>query len=171
MSERIAEFAPVEDTLHGRYLTFSLNEECYGVEISYITDIIQMQPIATLPDVSSYIKGIINLRGEIIPVMDVRLRFGKGEVDYTERTCIIVARTDSLCVGLIVDSVSEVLFIADENISPLPKINGASNRYIKSIGKVGQEVKLLLDFEEMVSDDLDVISSASIPYMETADNA
>ena len=164
MSERIAEFAPVEDTLHGRYLTFNLNEEFYGVEISYITDIIQMQPIAKLPDVSSYIKGIINLRGEIIPVMDVRLLFGKSEVDYTERTCIIVARTDSLCVGLIVDSVCEVLFIADENISPLPKINGASNRYIKSIGKVGQEIKLLLDFEDMVSDDLDTIGCANLPY-------
>lgn len=171
MSERNGNFAPVEDTLHGRYLTFYLNEECYGVEISYITDIIQMQPIATLPDVSRYIKGIINLRGEIIPVMDVRLRFGKSEAEYTERTCIIVARTASLCVGLIVDGVSEVLFIADENISPLPKINGASNRYIKSIGKAGQEVKLLLDFEEMVSDDLDAIGHASLPYLETASNA
>jgi purine-binding chemotaxis protein CheW len=168
MSERIAEFTPVEDTLHGRYLTFHLNEEYYGVEISYVTDIIQMQPIATLPDVSSYIKGIINLRGEIIPVMDVRLLFGKGEAEYTERTCIIVARTDDLCVGLIVDSVSEVLFIADENISPLPKINGASNRYIKGIGKVGREIKLLLDFEEMVADDLGSINAVSLPYSETA---
>lgn len=171
MSERIAEFDPVEDTLHGRYLTFYLNEECYGVEISYITDIIQMQPISTLPDVSNYIKGIINLRGEIIPVMDVRLRFGKCEVDYTERTCIIVARTDSLCVGLIVDRVSEVLFIPDESISPLPKINGTSNRYIRSIGKVGKEVKLLLDFEEMVSVDLDAINPANLPPVQGANEA
>jgi purine-binding chemotaxis protein CheW len=142
-----------EDTLHGKYLTFFLDQECYGMEISFITDIIQMQPIATLPEVKHYVKGIINLRGEIIPVMDVRLRFGKPEIAYTERTCVIVARTSALCVGLIVDSVSEVIKIPDEGISQPPKINGNSNRFIKSIGKVGQEIKLLLDFEKLVADD------------------
>ncbi len=154
MSEISTEFIPAaEDTLHGKYLTFMLDEECYGMEISFITDIIQMQPIATLPEVRHYVKGIINLRGEIIPVMDVRLRFGKPEIPYNERTCVIVARTDSLCVGLIVDSVCEVVQLADENIAPPPKINGTSNRYIKSIGKVEQEIKLLLDFEKLVADE------------------
>ena len=170
VSERIAEYIPAEDTLHGRYLTFTLNDESYGVEIGFITDIIQMQPIATLPEVNHYIKGIINLRGEIIPVMDVRLRFGKGEVPYTDRTCIIVARSGSLTIGLIVDKVSEVLYIPDESISPLPKINGSSNRFVKSIGKVGQEVKLLLDFEELVSDDVDTIGQG-ITQMDMAKEA
>jgi purine-binding chemotaxis protein CheW len=154
MSEAAMDFtSAAEDTLHGKYLTFMLDQESYGMEISYITDIIQMQPIATLPEVKRYIKGIINLRGEIIPVMDVRLRFGKPEIGYTERTCIIVARTESLCVGLIVDSVSEVIQIADESISLPPRINATSNHFIKSIGKVGQEIKLLLDFEKLVADD------------------
>jgi purine-binding chemotaxis protein CheW len=120
-----------EDTLHGKYLTFLLDQECYGLEISYITDIIQMQPIATLPEVKHYVKGIINLRGEIIPVMDVRLRFGKPEIAYTERTCVIVARTGLLCVGLIVDSVCEVIQIPDESISQPPRSTAAANRFIQ----------------------------------------
>lgn len=161
-----------EDTLHGKYLTFMLDQECYGLEISYITDIIQMQPIATLPEVKRYVKGIINLRGEIIPVMDVRLRFGKPEIGYTERTCVIVARTGVLCVGLIVDSVSEVIQIPDEGISQPPKINGSSNRFIKSIGKVGQEIKLLLDFEKLVADDeFESIAHTEAAYQEAANDA
>jgi len=154
MSEVAMENSPaVEDTLHGKYLTFMLDQECYGLEISYITDIIQMQPIATLPEVKRYVKGIVNLRGEIVPVMDVRLRFGKPEIAYTERTCIIVARTGQLCVGLIVDSVCEVLKIPDESIAQPPRINGNSNRFIKSIGKADKDIKLLLDFEKLVADD------------------
>lgn len=161
-----------EDTLHGKYLTFLLDQECYGLEISYITDIIQMQPIATLPEVKRYVKGIINLRGEIIPVMDVRLRFGKPEIAYTERTCVIVARTGLLCVGLIVDSVCEVIQIPDESISQPPKINGSSNRFIKSIGKVGQEIKLLLDFEKLVADDeIESVARMETAYQEAAINA
>ena len=161
-----------EDTLHGKYLSFFLDQECYAMEISFITDIIQMQPIATLPEVKHYVKGIINLRGEIIPVMDVRLRFGKPEIDYNERTCVIVARTGGLCVGLIVDSVSEVIQIPDESISQPPKINGSSNRFIKSIGKVGQEIKLLLDFEKLVADDeLESVARTEATYQEAANNA
>ena len=161
-----------EDTLHGKYLTFFLDQECYGMEISFITDIIQMQPIATLPEVKHYVKGIINLRGEIIPVMDVRLRFGKPEIAYNERTCVIVARTGVLCVGLIVDSVSEVIKIPDDGISQPPKINGSSNRFIKSIGKVGQEIKLLLDFEKLVADDeFDSMVRAETAYQEAANDA
>ena len=167
MSEMTTAFTPaVEDTMHGKYLTFNLDNECYVVEISYVTDIIQMQPIATLPEVNSYVKGIINLRGEIIPVMDVRLRFGKEELEYNERTCIVVSRVNPLCVGLIVDSVSEVIYIADENIAAPPRINGTSNRYVKNIGKVGQEVKLLLDFEKLVGDESESIDRA-VTYATT----
>jgi len=160
-----------EDTLHGKYLTFLLDQECYGMEISYITDIIQMQPIATLPEVKRYVKGIINLRGEIIPVMDVRLRFGKPEIAYTERTCVIVARTGALCVGLIVDSVCEVIQIRDESISLPPRINGSSNRFIKSIGKVDKEIKLLLDFEKLVADDeLEAVARVEAVFQEAAND-
>ncbi len=159
MSDTAAEFIQAEDdTLHGRYLTFVLDEECYGIEIRYVTDIIQMQPIATLPGAENYLKGIINLRGEIIPVMDVRLRFGKPALAYNDRTCVIVMRFSDVSIGLIVDCVSEVLQILDEDVSQPPKINGASNRFIKGIGKVGQEVKLLLDCEKLIENDKPEIS-------------
>jgi purine-binding chemotaxis protein CheW len=149
-----------EDTQYGRYLTFNLGAEYFGIEIKYITEIIGMQPITTLPGIPAYIKGIINLRGEIIPVMDIRLRFGKDVLSYNDRTCITVARFDGVNIGLIVDSVSEVLTIPDTDIVPPPEINKTSNKFIKGIGKVGNDVKLLLDHEKLLTeDDLEVLSN------------
>ena len=135
-----------EDTQHGRYLTFNLGEEVFGLEIRYVTEIIGMQPITKIPEVASYIKGIINLRGKIIPVIDMRLKFGKEAAEYNDRTCIIVIDTQELIVGLIVDKVSEVMTIEDENVVPPPdQKTGIRNRYIQGIGKVDGNVKLLLD--------------------------
>jgi purine-binding chemotaxis protein CheW len=135
-----------EDTQHGRYLTFNLGEEVFGLEIRFVTEIIGMQPITKIPEVAAYIKGIINLRGKIIPVIDMRLKFGKEAVAYNDRTCIIVIDTQELVVGLIVDKVSEVMTIEDENVVPPPdQKTGIRNRYIQGIGKVDGNVKLLLD--------------------------
>lgn len=143
-----------EDTQKGRFLTFALGNETYGIEIKYVTEIIGIQAITELPELSNYIKGIINLRGKIIPVMDVRLRFKKECKEYNDRTCIIVIDIDELSIGLIVDSVSEVLSIDEKDIVEPPQINkGYNNRYIKSIGKVGNDVKLLLDCEKMLTED------------------
>ncbi len=143
-----------EDTQHGRFLTFALGEEVFGIEIRFVTEIIGMQPITPLPEVPDYIKGIINLRGKIIPVVDVRLKFGKETVPYNDRTCIIVIETDGITVGLIVDKVAEVLMIEDENIvlPPDPR-TGIQNRYLAGIGKVGEDVKLLLSCEKLFSDE------------------
>jgi purine-binding chemotaxis protein CheW len=139
-----------EDTQHGRFLTFALGEEVFGIEIRYVKEIIGMQPITRLPEVPDYIKGIINLRGKIIPVIDVRLKFKKEAVEYNDRTCIIVIETSDMSVGLIVDNVAEVIAIDDENIVPPPDARaGIQNRYINGIGKVGSEVKLLLDCERL----------------------
>jgi purine-binding chemotaxis protein CheW len=135
-----------EDTQHGRYLTFNLGEEVFGLEIRYVTEIIGIQPITKLPEVASYIKGIINLRGKIIPVIDMRLKFGKEPAEYDDRTCIVVIDTQELVVGLIVDKVSEVMVIEDADIVPPPDYRtGIRNRYIQGIGKVDGNVKLLLD--------------------------
>ena len=135
-----------EDTQHGRYLTFNLGEEVFGLEIRYVTEIIGMQPITKIPEVASYIKGIINLRGKIIPVIDMRLKFGKEPAEYDDRTCIVVIDTQELIVGLIVDKVSEVMTIDDLNIVPPPDHRtGIRSRYIQGIGKVDDSVKLLLD--------------------------
>lgn len=145
------EMEAVEDTQHGKYLTFKLGGEAYGIEIKYVTEIIGIQPIASVPQVPSFVKGIINLRGKIIPVIDVRSKFGKEEVSYTERTCIVVVELRDTSVGLIVDNVADVLTIEDNNIVPPPdKQAGFQNNYVKGIGKVGSEVKLLLDCKKLL---------------------
>jgi len=142
-----------EDTQEGRFLTFSLGKESYGIEIRYVTEIIGIQPITEIPELPEYVKGIINLRGKIIPVMDVRLRFKKEPKDYTDRTCVIVVDIRDVSIGLIVDSVSEVITIPKQDIVEPPQMNkGYQNRYIKSIGKVGGEVKLLLDCDMLLNE-------------------
>lgn len=141
-----------EDTQKGKYLTFSMGKEIFGVEIKYVTEIIGIQPITQVPELPEYLRGIINLRGKIIPVMDVRLRFKMPFREYNDRTCIIVIEILDISIGLIVDSVSEVLSIPREDIVPLPEVhNGQSYRYMKGIGKVGNEVKLILDCDKLLS--------------------
>lgn len=143
-----------EDTQRGRFLTFSLGNEHYGVEIAYVTEIIGIQAITEVPELPEYLKGIINLRGKIIPVMDVRLRFKKEARDYTDRTCIIVVDINDLSIGLIVDMVLEVLTIAEEDIVPPPEVKQAfQNRYIKGIGKKDNSIKLLLNCEKLIHDE------------------
>lgn len=143
-----------EDTQKGRFLTFSIDKETYGIEIKYVTEIIGIQPITEIPDLPAYVKGIINLRGKIIPVMDVRLRFKKEPREYNDRTCVIVVDIKDVSIGVIVDSVAEVLSISEQDIVEPPKINrGYHNRYIKGIGKVENDVKLLLDCEKLLTED------------------
>lgn len=142
-----------EDTQKGRFLTFLLSNESYGIEISYVTEIIGIQIITEIPELPEYIRGIINLRGKIIPVMDIRLRFKKPFRDYNDRTCVIVIDIKDISIGLIVDSVSEVLSIAETEIVPPPELSKDANKYIKGIGKVGGEVKLLLDCDKLLKDD------------------
>lgn len=148
--ERVSE--EEEDTLSGRFLTFLVGKETYGIEIRFVTEIVGMQVITEMPEMPDYIKGIINLRGQIIPVMDVRLRFGKQPQEYTERTCVIVIECNRIPLGLIVDSVSEVLAIPEENIAQLPSIHaGQHNKFVKNIGKVESSVVLLIDCEKLMS--------------------
>ena len=144
------ELEEVEDTQHGRFLTFAVGRETFGIEISYVVEIIGMQPITPLPEAPVYMKGIINLRGKIIPVIDIRLRFKKEPMEYGDRTCIIVIDIQDNLVGLIVDQVAEVLKIEDEDISAPPDYRaGLQNRYLSGIGKVGSDVKLLLSCEKL----------------------
>jgi len=143
-----------EDTLKGRYLTFSIGNESYSIEVRYVTEIIGIQAITEIPELPDYVKGIINLRGKIIPVMDVRLRFKKEPREYNDRTCVIVIDIRDISIGLIVDTVSEVITIPEQDIVDPPKMNKSfSNRYVKSIGKVGNDVKLLIDCEKLLNDD------------------
>jgi purine-binding chemotaxis protein CheW len=140
-----------EDTQHGKYLTFNLGNESFGLEIKFVTEIIGIQPITQVPEVPDYVKGIINLRGQIIPVIDMRLKFKKEPIDYNDRTCIIVINITEISVGLIVDNVAEVMKITDDYIAPPPDYRtGVQNKYIKGIGMVENQVKLLLDCEKLL---------------------
>ena len=112
-----------EDTQKGKFLTFTLGSDAYGLEIKYVTEIIGVQEITEVPELPEYIRGIINLRGKIIPVIDVRLRFKKTFREYNDRTCIVVVDIKDISVGLIVDAVSEVISIQDQDIVPPPNLN------------------------------------------------
>jgi Chemotaxis signal transduction protein len=152
-----------EDTQRGKYLTFPLGKEVFGIEIRFVTEIIGIQSITYVPEVPAYVKGIINLRGKIIPVIDIRLKFKKDIVPYDDRTCIIVIDLKDTSIGLIVDCVSEVIDIGDDNIVPPPSYKtGFQNKFIKGIGKVGDDIKLLLDCEKIVSDsDVEVLGASA----------
>lgn len=143
--------AQEEETQRGKYLTFKLNDEQYGIEIKHVIEIIGIQEITSVPEMPEYLKGIINLRGQIIPVMDVRLRFGKPSREYNDRTCVIVISIQEDTVGLIVDNVSEVYAIQKEDIVPPPNLS-RGNRFIKGIYKGEDQVKLLIDCDRLLHD-------------------
>ncbi|KOA18157.1 chemotaxis protein CheW [Clostridium homopropionicum DSM 5847] len=149
-----------EDTQKDKFLIFSIDKEQYGIEIKYVLEIIGIQKITEVPELPDYVKGVINLRGKIIPVMDVRLRFKKNFRDYDDRTCIIVVQIKDMSIGLIIDRVIEVVDIEEEQITPPPELNKSSNnKYIKGIGKIGEEVKLLIDCDKLLSqEEVDEIS-------------
>ena len=154
-ARNISEVEEIEDTQEGQFLTFTLARQEYGIEIRHVTEIIGIQRITDLPDMPAYIKGVINLRGKVIPVVDVRLRFGMENRKYDERTCIIVVNFNDAAVGLVVDTVSEVMNIPAHNIEPSPKasLKSSGGRFIKGLGKVEDDVKILLDIEQLLFDE------------------
>ncbi len=140
-----------EETQQDQYLTFQIGKEEYGIEIKYVTQILGMQDITKLPNQTHYIQGVINLRGKVVPVIDVRLRFDLEEREYNERTCIIVVDINSIDVGLIVDLVQEVINIPDSNIELPPQIaSDTKNQFIQGLGKVDEKVKIILDAQKLL---------------------
>ena len=139
------------DTQDDLYLTFTIGSEVYGIGIEFVKEIIGIQSIAEIPDFPEHIRGVINLRGKIIPVMDVRLRFRKPAQGYDARTCIIVVDILGTSIGLIVDRVAEVVAIPEQEIAPPPEINRREAGYIQGIGKAGGEIKRLLDLRILLS--------------------
>ncbi len=152
-----------EDTQKDKYLTFHLAGEDYGIDIAYVTEIIGIQKITEVPDMPIFIKGVINLRGKVIPVMDIRLRFKMEERAYDERTCIVVVDINGTAVGLVVDEVREVANIPESQVEPPPATGkGESSRYLKGLGKMDDEVKILLNAEKILYDEeLKQIESAT----------
>lgn len=141
------------DTIADMYLTFDLGDEEYGVNIAGVTEIVGMQRIMPIPDMPRYLRGVINLRGKVIPLMDVRLRFNMPERAYDERTVIIVMEVDDAPVGLIVDGVREVRDIPPSQIDQRGQMGrGGARSVIAGIGRVGDRVAVLLDPSVLVSD-------------------
>jgi len=138
----------------GKYLTFALAGEEYGIGILKVKEIIGMMAITTVPQVPAYVKGVINLRGKVIPVADLRLKFGMEPMEYNERTCIIVVEIESakktIRMGIVVDSVSEVLNIKGSDIEETPNFGQQLNTaFILGMAKINGAVKILLDIDRI----------------------
>jgi len=137
-----------------KYLTFLIDKQYYAYPIKDVREIIEMQPITEIPEFPSYAKGIIDLRNKVVPIIDVRLRFYKPEIEYTERTCIIVLDIKDIQIGFIVDTVDEVIDISEENISSAPAITSdRSTRFIEGIGRVNSKIIMLLNAIKMLNDE------------------
>lgn len=153
--------------LAGKYLTFRLGDEEYGLEILKVQEIIQLQSITRIPRTPSCVRGVINLRGKVIPVVDLRAKFGLGAAEDTERTCIIVVQIHSgeslLVIGILIDEVREVLDIRAESIEEAPDFGSSvDTEFILGMGKVNGAVKILLDIDKVLtSDDLKSLRAAA----------
>jgi purine-binding chemotaxis protein CheW len=135
----------------GKFLTFQLADEEFGVAILKVREINKIMDITAVPQMPAYMKGVINLRGKVIPVIDLRLKFGLPEIAHTEQTCIIVVNVGRE-IGIIVDTVSEVLDIPAENVEPPPALGeSAGSSIILGMGKVNDDVKILLDIEQVLN--------------------
>jgi purine-binding chemotaxis protein CheW len=167
VDEKIDQAVRAMGDKEGKYLTFTLAEEEYGIGILKIKEIIGMLPITSVPQTPEFVKGVINLRGKVIPVMDLRLRFGMPSIDYTERTCIIVVeiggQAGTILVGIVVDAVSEVLNIKGDDIEKTPIFGTKLNTdYILGMAKMEGGVKILLDIDQVLSgDELTLLSEAA----------
>ncbi|MCW8801716.1 MAG: chemotaxis protein CheW [Desulfobacter sp.] len=139
-----------------KYLTFTLSDESYGIGILKVKEIIGMMPITSVPKTPGFVKGVFNLRGKVIPIIDLRLKFDMESKDYTERTCIIVveieAGEETVLIGIVVDSVSEVLNITADQIENAPEFGTQLNTdYILGLAKTDDGVKILLNIDKVLS--------------------
>lgn len=154
INEALYNLDQVED-LKNRFLTFSLDKEVFALRILYVTEIISMQDITAFPQNEPYIRGVINLRGKVVAVMDIRRRFGMADVPYNNQTCIIVLHMESLFMGVIVDRISEVIDIPQASILPChdqKKISGGS--FISGFGKIEEKFFHIIDVDKLLEGQL-----------------
>ncbi len=151
MESLLQNMAVGQEEMEDRYLIFWLDGQLFGLPIESVVQIVQMQEIIRIPQTPAYEKGVIHLRGSIITVTDARLRLGKAEADYTERTCILVCSVAGKALGLIVDAVEEVIRIGRENISSAPSRAAYANDYILGVAKTDTGMVLLLSPEKLWS--------------------
>jgi purine-binding chemotaxis protein CheW len=154
----------------GKYLTFDLAEEHYGLEIMRVQEIVGIMPVTRVPRMPEFVAGVVNLRGRVIPVVDLRLAFGLPGVETTDRTCIIVVRIEresgaSVVMGVIVDEVSDVAYLADDAIEETPEFTSdVDTSFIKGVGRIEQRVLLLLDIDRVWSgSEMEIVGRAVVP--------
>lgn len=137
-----------------KFLTFIIDNQFYAFHINDVVEIIGMVDITPVPEFPDYAKGIVNLRGTLIPIIDVRLRFSKNEMDYNERTCIIILNLKGTQVGFIVDTVDEVIDIDKENLSSVPKLSDTKTRkFIEGVGKLTNKIVMIVNAQKMLNDE------------------
>ncbi len=152
--DELDNFEEDEDTQKEKYITFLLGDEEYAIEIQYVIEIIGMQKFTHLPEAASYIKGVIKLRDSVYPVIDMRKRFRLPEAEYTDRTCIIIVKIGDNSIGLIADSVNEVLNIPADNISASGTNSlSTKSQFLQGIGKLGERVVIILDINKVISEE------------------
>ena len=157
----MAESIDIIDELHSepdvekeQFMTFRCEDEIYGISIKYVNEITGLQQITAVPETEDYIIGLINLRGKIIPVIDVRIRFGKEPLEYNDRTSVIVLEVGETVIGIIVDGIDEVVAFAEDEITPPPSVSNLESqakKYVFGIGRVNDNVKLLLDPDKLIN--------------------
>jgi purine-binding chemotaxis protein CheW len=171
-SERVP--AAQADTRTGKYLVFDLSGEECCIQVLKVREIIGIQDITAVPQTPNYVRGVINLRGKVIPVVDLRLKFGIAEAEYTQRTCIIVVQVErerrALMMGIVVDSVTEVLNISAADIEDTPNFGqGVATPYLLGLAKIKGKVKLLLDIDEVMNSHelsgFDVLKRQDVPTL------
>ncbi len=156
MTEAMVASESSVQSIAGKYLTFALANEEYGLEILKVREIIGYIEVTSVPQTPDYVLGVINLRGQVIPVVNLRSKFGMEIIDTTEESCIIVVEIEqngqSISTGILVDRVQEVLDIASETIEPPPEFGSSiDTQYIRGMGKISDTVKLLLDIDKVLS--------------------
>jgi len=141
-----------DEIQENKFLMCRIGSEFYGIDIQHVTDIIELQKITEVPDMPEYVRGVINLRGNVIPVIDMRLRFGLESKEYDDRTVITVVKIKEYSIGFIVDTATEVQDIPEKNIDLPPSFqeSGEKNKYIAGLGKIDDQVIILLDMEKLV---------------------
>jgi len=156
--------ATKKEVTEGKFLTFALGTEEYGIEILKVREIIGLMDITTVPQTPDYMKGVINLRGKVIPVIDLRLKFSMLEDEHTQETCVIVVEVNNAQIGVIVDSVSEVLDIKSTEIEDAPSFGqGIDTDFIMGLGKTKEKIIILLDIEEVLSsEELEMVKQHAV---------
>lgn len=142
-----------DNSVLGKAMTFNIGDQVYGIEIQYVKEIMEVQRITKVPHVPPYIKGIINVRSKVVPIVDIRIRFGKPEIPYTNRTCIIILELGDVSVGIIVDSVADVEDVHMTEISATPDNNSVNtNDFIQYMIRSDDTTKLILDVAKLLDE-------------------